>query len=149
MALGNILNKILHNQIIEKCFKNDFLKQGGATQLMTHLSEFLPSKWRALILILSNLIWSLGSAIQMTLAIFVVPNWGWRWYMVVCTLPLLVFLSFAYWLPESARFYMACGRRDMALNILKRISYDNKIELPEGELCFTKVRKRFRIDLKF
>lgn len=81
----------------------------------------------------------MGSAIQIVLAIYVVPAWGWRWYLAMCTFPLLVFLTFSYWLPESARFYMACGQRDLALDILKRISCDNKRELPVGELGSIKV----------
>jgi hypothetical protein len=48
------------------------------------------------------------------------------------SLPLLIFALFCAWLPESARFHLASGQPDMALETLKRISLDNKIPLPEG-----------------
>jgi len=114
-------------------------KKGGASQGATHLTEFMPSKWRACVFFLFNLLWGIGNCVQMTLSIFVVPAWGWRVYLFTCSLPLLVFLILSYWLPESARFYLANGQPDRAMIILETISRENKKDLPKGQLSLVKV----------
>jgi MFS family permease len=127
-------------------------KIGGASQGPTHLTEFMPSKRRASVFFLLNLLWGIGNCVQMTLSIFVVPAWGWRVYLFICSLPLFVFLILSYWLPESARFYLANGRHDRAMSILETISRENKKELPKGQLSLVKVcylKLNLRLNLSF
>ncbi len=73
------------------------------------------------------------------MAIVVMPTLGWRWLLGFSSLPLLIFAIFCAWLPESARFHLASGRPDLAMDTLKRIAKDNKTSLPEGRLEYIKV----------
>ncbi|TKR68112.1 hypothetical protein L596_024145 [Steinernema carpocapsae] len=61
-------------------------------------------------------------------------TWGWRWLLVFSALPLLFFAFSCIWLPESARYYMASGRTDMALKTLQKVARENGKILPEGQL---------------
>lgn len=103
------------------------------------MTEFLPSKYRAYLLIFSSLFWSFGTFFQMSLVIIIVPAWGWRLYLIMCAMPLFIFLSLSFCLPESARFHLANDCHEKALQVLKKISIDNKIDLPEGDLAVVKV----------
>jgi len=112
---------------------------GGAPQSVTLYAEFLPSNQRARCVILTNVFWSIGACLEVLLAIVVMPNLGWRWLLAFSALPLLVFVMFCSWLPESARFNLARGQPDLAYETLKTISQDNKKPLPEGKLAVIKV----------
>jgi len=111
---------------------------GGAPQSVVLYAEFLPSKQRARCVILTNLFWSIGAVVEVLLAIVVMPTLGWRWLLGFSALPLLIFSIFCAWLPESARFHLASGRADLALETLQRIAKDNKTSLPEGKLAIIK-----------
>jgi hypothetical protein len=67
------------------------------------------------------------------------PTLGWRWLLGFSALPLLLFLGFCAWLPESPRFHLASNRADLAQKTLQRIADDNKKSLPEGTLAGVKV----------
>jgi MFS family permease len=111
---------------------------GGAPQSVTLYAEFLPAKQRARCVILTNLFWSIGACLEVLLAIILMPSLGWRWLLGFSSLPLLIFALFCAWLPESARFHLASGQPDLALETLKRISIDNKVPLPDGKLLAVK-----------
>lgn len=111
---------------------------GGAPQSVTLYAEFLPSKQRARCVVLTNLFWSLGACFEVLLAIVLMPTLGWRWLLGFSSLPLLIFALFCVWLPESARYHLACGNPQYAYDTLKRIAQDNRTSLPEGKLAVVK-----------
>ncbi|RNA37835.1 synaptic vesicle 2-related [Brachionus plicatilis] len=111
---------------------------GGSPQSVVLYAEFLPSKQRARCVVLTNLFWSLGACLEVSLAIVVMPSLGWRWLLAFSSLPLLIFAVFCSWLPESARYHLASGRSDLAEETLKRISHENKVPLPQGSLKIVK-----------
>lgn len=113
------------------------LGMGGVAQCMNLWAEFLPSKRRGILLNALSLSWSLGSCLEITIALVVMPTLGWRWLFFVSSLPLLIFICCCKLVPESPRFYMAAGKPEKALAILQRIAKENKCELPSGELVST------------
>jgi MFS family permease len=115
---------------------------GGAPQSVTLYAEFLPSKHRARCVVLTNMFWSIGAALEVVLAVVVMPDLGWRWLLGLSSLPLLIFAVFCSWLPESARFHLSCGQRVEAMETLKRISIENKTSLPEGKLKIVATEQR-------
>jgi len=55
-------------------------------------AEFLPSRRRGILLNALSLSWSLGSCVEITIALVVMPTLGWRWLFFLSSLPLLIFL---------------------------------------------------------
>ena len=75
-----------------------------------------------------------------TLAIFIMPTYGWRYLLLISAIPLFFSCILCYWLPESAKFYLTSGQRNKAIKTLNKISKENKKALPEGELISYKVK---------
>ena len=112
---------------------------GGAPQAVTLYSEFLPIKQRAKCVVFSNIFWSIGACLEVSLAILIMPKIGWRWLLGISALPLVIFILLCLWLPESARFYMITNKHELALKTLQRVAKDNKSSLPEGSLKIIEV----------
>ncbi|XP_020628427.1 synaptic vesicle 2-related protein-like [Orbicella faveolata] len=93
---------------------------------------------KAIILLFSlQLSWSLGSCLEILVALVVMPTLGWRWLFFISSLPLFIFICCSKLVPESPRFYMTAGKPEKALCILQRIAKENKKELPPGQLVVT------------
>ncbi|KAF8371395.1 hypothetical protein PRIPAC_77824 [Pristionchus pacificus] len=121
----------------------------GQAQSITHTSEFLPSANRAKWMIILKSFFAIGTAILTGLAIFILPNFGWRWLVAYAAFPMGFFGICCWWLPESARFDVAQGKivevssescyenkpkLFPARATLERIARFNGSSLPDGEL---------------
>lgn len=56
----------------------------------------------------------------------------WRWFQVAISAPSLALIMYYWLLPESPRWELAVGRKEEALETLKKAAKANK--LPVGEL---------------
>uniref|UniRef100_A0AAZ3R229 Major facilitator superfamily (MFS) profile domain-containing protein n=1 Tax=Oncorhynchus tshawytscha TaxID=74940 RepID=A0AAZ3R229_ONCTS len=118
---------------------------GGAPQSVTLYSEFLPRKSRATCIMLIQIFWALGAVFEVLLAIWIMPTMGWRWLLGLSTAPLVVFVIFCFWLPESPRFDVLSGNRENAMKTLRLIAADNGKTMPLGKLIANKQEERGRI----
>lgn len=107
---------------------------GGAVQSFTLLCEYLPSKYRAKLLILSNLMWTGGCLFEIFLAYVLIPRFGWRVLVIASALPSFVTFFCIWSLPESVRFLLAADRRQDAMRVLTKIARTNRTTLPDGHL---------------
>jgi len=55
----------------------------------------------------------------------------WKTLFIVCTAPYIFVLAFAKFIPESVRWLNLKGRREQAMEILRRIAKFNKKEIPD------------------
>ncbi|XP_065831327.1 putative transporter svop-1 [Oscarella lobularis] len=63
------------------------------------------------------------------------PNGGnWRYLLGFTTVPLVLDLFAFLFVPESPRYYIACGKLTKALNVLEQVARSNKKSLPPGRL---------------
>uniref|UniRef100_A0A0K0G002 Putative transporter (inferred by orthology to a C. elegans protein) n=1 Tax=Strongyloides venezuelensis TaxID=75913 RepID=A0A0K0G002_STRVS len=111
---------------------------GGLPQCITLYSEFLGSSQRAKCVTLIQSFWGVGACFEAIIAYFVMDSLGWRWLLIISSLPLLVYSFVSVWLPESPRFSISAGKRDEAYTVLKEIAYYNNKKMPEGELIVLK-----------
>ncbi|XP_012944162.2 synaptic vesicle 2-related protein [Aplysia californica] len=107
---------------------------GICPQSLTLYSEFLPTKSRALCMVCVEVFFAFGTAFEVVIAKLIMPTLGWRYLLGATAIPILLFPCLGYWLPESARYYLACGQRDKAQAVLNNISKGNRAQLPPGEL---------------
>ncbi|MGH0146450.1 UNVERIFIED_CONTAM: hypothetical protein FKN15_008282, partial [Acipenser sinensis] len=89
--------------------------------------------------------WALGTVFEVLLAIMVMPTLGWRWLLLLSTLPLMIFSVLCFWLPESARYDVLTGNQEKALATLKRIAKENGVPMPLGKLTVARQEDRGKI----
>ncbi|XP_012225454.1 synaptic vesicle 2-related protein isoform X1 [Linepithema humile] len=107
---------------------------GCVPQSVTLYAEFLPAKQRARCVILLDCFWALGACFEVAIALIVMPNFGWKWLLILSSIPLFIFAVITPWLPESTIFDMTTGRMDRAISTLERVAKENKKSLPLGRL---------------
>ncbi|XP_058473459.1 synaptic vesicle 2-related protein [Solea solea] len=118
---------------------------GGAPQAVTLYSEFLPAKARGTCIMLIASFWAIGAVFEVLLALWIMPTLGWRWLLGLSTIPMVLFLCFCFWLPESPRFDVLTGKRDKAEATLRSIAKQNGTVMPRGTLIVYKQKNRGRI----
>ncbi|XP_039751718.1 synaptic vesicle 2-related protein [Pararge aegeria] len=107
---------------------------GCVPQSVTLYAEFLPTKQRAKCVVLLDCFWALGACLEVALALIVMPTLGVHWLLALSTIPLLIFAIICPWLPESARYHVASGQPDKALETLEKIAQDNGRPMLLGRL---------------
>ncbi|XP_026475500.1 synaptic vesicle 2-related protein-like [Ctenocephalides felis] len=107
---------------------------GCVPQSVTLYAEFLPTQQRAKCVVLLDCFWALGACLEVVLALAVMPTLGWRWLLGLSTIPLLAFAIVTPWLPESARYHIACGQTEKALSTLHQVAKDNGRPMLLGRL---------------
>ncbi|WAR02619.1 SVOPL-like protein, partial [Mya arenaria] len=80
----------------------------GSPQSFTLLTEYLPSKYRAKLLNISSISWASGTMFEIVIA--------------------------SIYLPESARYLVAAGRKEEAHEVLAKAARLNRNSLPEGNI---------------
>jgi hypothetical protein len=71
---------------------------------------------------------------QAALAWAILSDWGWRWLVVLSSLPLLALMLLYPCLPESPYWLLATGQTAAAEALLQRIADANGKSLPRGRL---------------
>ncbi|KAM9306266.1 synaptic vesicle 2-related protein [Pholidichthys leucotaenia] len=117
----------------------------GAPQAVTLYSEFLPVKARGFCIMLIAAFWAIGTVFEVLLALWVMPTLGWRWLLGLSTIPVVLFICFCFWLPESPRFDLLTGRGEHAMETLAWIAKENGKALPQGKLINYSQLERGRI----
>ncbi|KAK3084315.1 hypothetical protein FSP39_011490, partial [Pinctada imbricata] len=114
----------------------------GSPQGFALMTEYLPSKSRAKMLLLGNIAWASGTLFEITMASFVIPSLGWRWLLVFSAAPSFIIVILLKWLPESARYLVAAGNKEDAMKILQKAAKINNKSLPEGRLIASVAARR-------
>lgn len=115
---------------------------GGGPQVPVIVTEILPIKYRGGAVIMLAFFWAVGSVFASSLALAIVGSLKWRYYLLIVSSPLLVFLIGSFWIPESPRYLMATGQVTECKRILERIAKANGKTLPKGELCNKEVKRK-------
>ena len=73
----------------------------GGIGALPYFSEFQPKKVRGRIMTAIGIAWSVGAILEATLALVMIDNTGWRWWVAVSALPLGVFLFLTPIIPKA------------------------------------------------
>lgn len=114
----------------------------GVSQGFVLKTEFIPAKYRALLLPLASVFWMLGSMLIIVLGMFLVPTLGWRWMIRLSITPSIVLVFLFKFIPESARYNVSAGKVEAAMETLQRIARMNRSFLPPGRLVEPSVQER-------
>lgn len=107
---------------------------GGVPVSFSLLMEFLPADIRGKWGLLLAAFWALGAIFESIVALFVVPTLGWRWLIIISSMPLGLMLGLSFLLVESPRWLIVNGREQEALESLEYVAHVNGKNIPEGRL---------------
>ncbi|TKC52242.1 hypothetical protein EI555_009440 [Monodon monoceros] len=106
----------------------------GHAQELIIKTEFLPTKYRGYMLLLSQVFWLAGSLLIIDLASVVIPTIGWHWLTCITSIPGIILIMAFMFIPESAWFSVSTGNTQAALVTLERIAKMNRSVMLEGKL---------------
>ncbi|XP_022435880.1 LOW QUALITY PROTEIN: putative transporter SVOPL [Delphinapterus leucas] len=116
----------------------------GHAQELIIKTEFLPTKYRGYMLLLSQVFWLAGSLLIIDLASVVIPTIGWHWLTCITSIPGIILIMAFMFIPESAWFSVSTGNTQAALVTLERIAKMNRSVMLEGKLVEPILEKRGR-----
>ncbi len=94
---------------------------GELPVVATLVSEFSPRALRGRMIVLLESFWAYGTLAAGLVALYVLPQWGWRGAFVVAALPALYVAYLRNALPESPRFLAERGRTAEADAVVRRV----------------------------
>src|SRR5579862_10066997 len=108
---------------------------GGEVPLMAaYINEFAKTGGRGRFSLSVQVLFSIGLPVNVLVAVYVVPNWGWQWMFILGAIPALVAIPLRLMLPESPRWLASRGRfaeADAALKRIEDIAVHEGLSLPE------------------
>lgn len=107
---------------------------GGVPVSFSLLMEFLPGSVRGKWGLGLSAFWALGAIFESMVASVVVPTLGWRWLVVISSMPLGLMLMLSWVLVESPRWLITKGETERAKASLEKVARANGCQMPEGEL---------------
>lgn len=116
---------------------------GGTPVAFTLLTEFLPTKSRAKVLVLSSIFWSIGAILEAALAWVILEHVGWRAFIAVSALPLWGVLACYYMIDESPHYYLITGQVEKASALINKIIAYNGIRHAPIQLVHTGVVTKY------
>ena len=97
------------------------------------LFQVVPFKYRSLGTSLIIFISKIGMFLTAVAAYFFLNSLGWRWFIIIVTLPVLPSLFLLLKLPESPRYLIVSGQQDYAQNAIKFMANMNGVQLNENK----------------
>lgn len=107
---------------------------GGLTVPFDLLAEFLPAAGRGTRLLLIEYFWTGGCLYVVAVAYFTLHQGYWRLFVALCAIPCLIAVMVGLcFVPESARWLVAQGRSEQAMDVLRKAAKMNGLDV---ELVF-------------
>eukprot|EP00927_Polykrikos_kofoidii_P003154 TRINITY_DN11248_c0_g1_i1.p1 TRINITY_DN11248_c0_g1~~TRINITY_DN11248_c0_g1_i1.p1 ORF type:complete len:476 (+),score=74.76 TRINITY_DN11248_c0_g1_i1:105-1532(+) len=88
-------------------------------------SEFLPTEKRGDMLFRMHAFWPMGQLMCCSLAYLIIPQYGWRTFVVACAVPSAMVTLLRPFTPESPRWLLLRGRKEDALQVCRTIAIAN------------------------
>jgi len=95
-------------------------------------TEFTHSRFRTIGMMIFALSAATGIVAVSGVAFVVLRADGWRWLIIIVSLPALPALALIFTLPESPRFLCVSGQQDKAMKAVRFMARLNKKELPDN-----------------
>jgi hypothetical protein len=107
---------------------------GGVPVAFSLFTEFLPAESRGKQLVVLQCFWTVGVLLEAAIAWVVMPKLGWRWLLIISSIPNALLVTQACLVPESPRYLGLRGDSDGAMLELQKAADYNGASLPPGKL---------------
>lgn len=100
----------------------------------TLMGEVSPKEYRAFCQAMIFTGWGVGSIVIVGIGALVIPRFGWRYFLLSATGPVIMGSYGLLLVDESPRYLLASGHSAAALKLIKKMASQNKKEMPCKEL---------------
>ena len=104
---------------------------GGIPQTVVILTEIVPTQQRSKAVLSMAIFWGVGPVFASALAMVIINALSWRYYLLILSTPLVIFLIGSWWIPESPRYLLITNQIDKLNASMQRIA--NEYERGEYE----------------
>lgn len=123
-ALGAISTALVRTKsaLIFSVMLNPFIRDGMCVTSSSLLAEWLPLKWRSVMIVILHVFWNVGRFLVSVLWVVLPPEKYWRsFFHVAAVLPvaLAFYLGTRGWRYESPRWLAATGRTEDCIDMLR------------------------------
>eukprot|EP00039_Didymoeca_costata_P004672 m.75425 g.75425 ORF g.75425 m.75425 type:complete len:462 (-) comp12500_c0_seq2:72-1457(-) len=98
---------------------------GGLSVPFDVLAEFVQPRLRGRSLMAVEFFWCVGTMASAGIAWAMLERYGWRWFVAVCSAPVILALFAFYWLPESPHWLLVRGRQADAVKVIRKCAKAN------------------------
>eukprot|EP00475_Leptophrys_vorax_P007618 TRINITY_DN14820_c0_g3_i3.p1 TRINITY_DN14820_c0_g3~~TRINITY_DN14820_c0_g3_i3.p1 ORF type:complete len:402 (+),score=95.76 TRINITY_DN14820_c0_g3_i3:532-1737(+) len=98
---------------------------GASPVAFALVTEYLPTKYRAKILVLSSIFWSIGAIFEAALAWMIIPTGGWRLFLAVSSVPMWILFALTPLVPESIHYLHVKGESEKAVALIQEAVLHN------------------------
>ena len=109
-------------------FVTGVFTSGLCSTLFALQSEITPVKYRGTLMVAYELFWAVESFLITSLCFLITPTYGWRIFILISNIPLIIVTIGAVWMPESPRFLLLHYGKEKCLKVMNRIAEMNKTE---------------------
>lgn len=112
---------------------------GGGPVYSSWFLEFVPVRNRGIWMVIFSAFWTIGTILEASLAWIIIPGLGWRWLLLVSSVPCFAAFFLYFLTMETPRYLYLNGKIADAHDVLKKMATINKTELPSGKLVSEKM----------
>ncbi|XP_063686025.1 putative transporter svop-1 [Bolinopsis microptera] len=98
--------------------------------IICYATEFSESKDRLIGMTMFNIVAASSYALLYFIAWLMLNSIGWRWFIIVMSLPLIPALALTFLLPGSPRYFLVSGQDDKVVQSVRFMAKLNKKHLP-------------------
>mmetsp|Transcript_106821 Transcript_106821/g.189843 ORF Transcript_106821/g.189843 Transcript_106821/m.189843 type:complete len:482 (-) Transcript_106821:109-1554(-) len=114
---------------------NPFIKDGAAAIAQVLLAEWLPVRWRSMLIIALHGVWNVGRLAVTLLWVLLPPTDNWNAFVFAAAVPsimLAVYFRFRAWQYESPRWLAVSGNMEQCISTLQLAATHGEEQLPHG-----------------
>ena len=100
--------------------------------IVSFASEVVPVKYRSLGTSLIIFVSKVGMFLTAVTAYFFLNSLGWKWFIIIVSLPIIPSIILLLLLPESPRYLIVSGKQKDAQKAIKFMTDMNKVQIDEG-----------------
>lgn len=102
-----------------------FFLSGSVATIIILMTELFPIDYRETGVMVYSIFTCIGAVIISLLGHFVMNIYGWRYFIAIQVIPIVIVVAFMAWLPESPRYLLLADKKEQCLKVINQMAKMN------------------------